>query len=164
MDIIFGKPLLITVGDEEPFLYKDGNLCTTRSGGWEKGHMSTYDQPPTFTENAYTENVTFQSDSILFGTVVVVGNVYFAIRNGRDINFDLFQNIEIEYSSEGAYDQQSRRGGILLPNNQMLKLKGSNTTTTEGFLLNSPGIGRIVIYHQSKNTHLTINSIKLIRK
>lgn len=162
MDIIFGKPLLIMVGDEEYFLYKDGDLCTSNSGGWTKGYITMKDQQAFFASDKV--KVTFQSDSILIDTISKGSDPYYGIRNGRDINFDLFQNIEIEYSSEGIYDQLTKEGGIILPNNQILKLKGSTTTTTEGFLLNSPGSGRIIIYHRSGTTRLTINSINLIKK
>ena len=165
MDIIFGKPLLITVGDdEEYFLYKDGNLCTSKSGGWTKGFVNKDSQPPTFREDDNAP-VTFQSDSILINPIPMGSDIYCGIRNGRDINFNLFQNIEIEYSSSGgAYDQIVRDAAIVLPNNQILKLKGSATTTTEGFSLTYSGSGRIMIYHRSRNTNLIINSINLIRK
>lgn len=158
MDIIFGKPLLIIVGEERYFLYKYGDLCTSKSGGWIKGYMTMNNQQA-FYENDNAK-VTFNSDNILINSTDT--NVsQFGIRNGIDINFNLFQNLEIEYSGEHAYDKPFD-GGIILPNNQVLKLTESSTTTTLGFPLNFPGSGRIIIY--SRSSYVRIKSIELIEK
>ena len=84
----------------------------------------------------------------------------YGIRNGIDINFNLFQNLEIEYSGSGA-NGKNFNGGIILPNNQVLTLTASSTTTV-GFPLTYSGSGRIIIY--SRSSYLTIKSIELIEK
>ena len=155
MDIIFGKPLLIMVGEEGYFLYKYGDLCTSKSGGWTKGYMTMNDQRA-FYENENAK-VTFNSDNIF----IDASDNQYGIRNGIDINFNLFQNLEIEYSGKHAYDKPFD-GGIILPNNQVLKLTESSTTTTLGFPLTYSGSGRIIIY--SRSSYLTIKSIELIEK
>lgn len=154
MDIIFGKPLLIIVGEERYFLYKYGDLCTSKSGGWTKGYMTMNDQRA-FYENDNAK-VTFNSDSIFIDG----SNNQYGIRNGIDINFNLFQNLEIEYSGRSNSDRPFN-GGIILPNNQVLMLTASSTTTV-GFPLTYSGSGRIIIY--CRNSLLTIKSIELIEK
>ena len=158
MDIIFGKPLLIIVGEEGYFLYKYGDLCTSKSGGWTKGYM-TMNEQQAFYENDNAK-VTFNSDSILINSTDTSASQY-GIRNGIDINFNLFQNLEIEYSGRGA-NGKNFNGGIILPNNQVLTLTASSTTTTVGFPLTYSGSGRIIIY--SRSSQLTIKSIELIEK
>lgn len=155
MDIIFGKPLLIIVGEERYFLYKDGDLCTSKSGGWTKGYMTMNDQRA-FYENENAK-VTFKSDSIFIDG----SNNQYGIRNGIDINFNLFQNLEIEYSGR-SYSDKNFNAGIILPNNQVLTLQPQLNITTVGFPLIYSGSGRIIIY--SKNSGLTIKSIELIEK
>lgn len=155
MDIIFGKPLLIMVGEEGYFLYKYGDLCTSKSGGWTKGYMTMNDQRA-FYENDNAK-VTFDSDSIFIDG----SNNQYGIRNGIDINFNLFQNLEIEYMGRSASDRNFN-GGIILPNNQTLALTPSSDFTTVGFPLTYSGTGRIIIY--SRNSYLRIKSIELIEK
>lgn len=155
MDVIFGKPLLIIVGEKRYFLYKDGDLCTSNSGGWTKGYMTMNDQRA-FYENENAK-VTFDSDSIFINA----SDNQYAIRNGIDINFNLFQNIEIEYSGRSHSDKPFN-GGIILPNNQVLTLQPKSYATTVGFPLTYSGSGRIIIY--ARTSLLTINSIELIEK
>lgn len=155
MDIIFGKPLLIIVGEERYFLYKYGDLCTSKSGGWTKGYMTMNDQRA-FYENENAK-VTFNSDDIFIDSPT---NQY-GIRNGIDINFNLFQNLEIEYSGR-SFSTKPFNAGIILPNNQVLTLRPSSTTTAVGFPLTYSGSGRIIIY--CRDGYLTINSIELIEK
>ena len=155
MDIIFGKPLLIIVGEERYFLYKYGDLCTSNSGGWTKGYMTMNDQRA-FYENENAK-VTFNSDNIFIDG----SDNQYGIRNGIDINFNLFQNLEIEYSGEHAYDKKFD-GGIILPNNQVLTLQPQSNFTTVGLPLTYSGSGRIIIY--SRSSYLRIKSIELIEK
>ena len=155
MDIIFGKPLLIMVGEERYFLYKYGDLCTSKSGGWTKGYMTMNDQQA-FYENDNAK-VTFNSDSIFIDG----SDNQYGIRNGIDINFNLFQNLEIEYSGR-SNSGRPFNGGIILPNNQVLMLTASSTATTVGFPLTYSGSGRIIIY--CRNSLLRIKSIELIEK
>ena len=158
MDIIFGKPLLIIVGEERYFLYKYGDLCTSNSGGWTKGYMTMNDQ------RAFYENdnarVTFNSDNILINSADTSASQY-GIRNGIDINFNLFQNLEIEYRGT-SFSTKPFNGGIILPNNQVLTLQPQLDITTVGFPLTYSGSGRIIIYCRS--SYLRIKSIELIEK
>ena len=155
MDIIFGKPLLIIVGEERYFLYKDGDLCTSNSGGWTKGYMTMNDQRA-FYENENAK-VTFNSDNIFIDG----SDNQYGIRNGIDINFNLFQNLEIEYSGR-SYSDKNFNAGIILPNNQVLTLQPQLDITTVGFPLTYSGSGRIIIY--SRSSYLRIKSIELIEK
>ena len=105
MDIIFGKPLLIIVGEERYFLYKYGDLCTSKSGGWTKGYMTMNDQQA-FYEND-NANVTFNSDSILINSTNTSASQY-GIRNGIDINFNIFQMINLFPFGQGFSGQRHR--------------------------------------------------------
>ena len=155
MDIIFGKPLLIMVGEERYFLYKYGDLCTSKSGGWTKGYMTMNDQRA-FYENENAK-VTFNSDNIFIDG----GDNQYGIRNGIDINFNLFQNLEIEYIGRSATSRPFN-GGIILPNNQVLTLEPKANFTTVGLPLTYSGSGRIIIY--CRDSYLRIKSIELIEK
>lgn len=155
MDIIFGKPLLIIVGEERYFLYKYGDLCTSNSGGWTKGYMTMNDQRA-FYENENAK-VTFNSDNIFINS----DDNQYGIRNGIDINFNLFQNLEIEYIGRSATSKPFN-GGIILPNNQVLTLEPKTNFTTVGLPLTYSGSGRIIIYCRS--SYLRIKSIELIEK
>ena len=155
MDIIFGKPLLIMVGEEGYFLYKYGDLCTSNSGGWTKGYMTMNDQRA-FYENENAK-VTFNSDNIFIDSPT---NQY-GIRNGIDINFNLFQNLEIEYRGK-SFSTKPFNGGIILPNNQVLTLETYSDFTTVGLPLTYSGSGRIIIY--CRDGYLRIKSIELIEK
>ena len=158
MDIIFGKPLLIIVGEERYFLYKYGDLCTSNSGGWTKGYMTMNDQRAFYEDDR--AKVTFNSDNILINSTDT--NVsQFGIRNGIDINFNLFQNLEIEYRGT-SHSSKPYNGGIILPNNQVLTLRPSSDYTTVGFPLTYSGSGRIIIY--CRDSYLRIKSIELIEK
>lgn len=155
MDIIFGKPLLIIVGEERYFLYKYGDLCTSKSGGWTKGYMTMNDQRA-FYENENAK-VTFNSDNIF----IDASDNQYGIRNGIDINFNLFQNLEIEYRGT-SFSTKPFNGGIILPNNQVLALEPFSDFTTVGLPLTYSGSGRIIIY--ARSSYLRIKSIELIEK